>query len=315
LVQYLLSAGNYKITIIDNLSTGNLKLLEDVVKNSGGEIEDQFSPNPGKVCVYQEDILNSDPVSKIMKGQEQVVHLAAQTGVIPSLDNPLFDARVNVFGTLNLLTAAKENQVERFVFSSSAAPVGEQDPPIHETKVPKPASPYGASKLACEGYCSAFYHSFGLGTVVLRFSNLYGPNSFHKGSVIAHFIKRMRNNEPLVVYGDGEQTRDFLFTGDIVRVIEGILKNDSSLIAGQLFQLGTGIETSVNRLIQLLTKVSRMTPQIIYEDERKGEIKRNYTYIEKIKQVLDYQPKFLLEKGLKETWQWFNDNPNTSSKR
>jgi UDP-glucose 4-epimerase len=307
LVQHLLATRQYKITIIDNLSTGNFELLKEIVAGIGGEVEEQFSTDAQKVCFYKVDILDRDDVAKILKGQHLIVHLAAQTGVMPSLKDPHYDASINVFGTLNLLAAAAENQIQRFIFSSSAAPVGEQTPPIHEAKLPRPLSPYGASKLACEGYCHAFFGSYGLDTVVLRFSNLYGPNSHHKGSVIAHFIKKLLKQEPLTVYGDGDQTRDFLFTGDIVRAIHTILQHSQTPIGGELFQLGTEVETSVNHLIQLLTEVTGINPQIIHEPERKGEIKRNYTSIEKIKQQLNYQPQYQLNKGLQQTWQWFHD--------
>lgn len=308
LVDYLLQTRRYKITVVDNLSTGNYELLQKIVKHNGGDIEEQLSPFPGKVCFYRMDILEKENILKVLKGCEQVVHLAAQTGVIPSLENPLGDASLNITGTLNLLAASVEHHIQTFVFTSSAAVLGEQEPPLNEKKIPKPLSPYGASKLAGEAYCSAFYSSYGLNTVVLRFSNVYGPNSYHKGSVVALFIKKILKNEPLTIYGNGEQTRDFLYVRDITRVIHQILQNNKKKINGEIFQMGTGVETSVNQLISYLTKITGLNTGVIYEPERKGEIKRNFASIEKIKKRLRYESRFDLKKGLEQTWEWFIKN-------
>ena len=166
-------------------------------------------------------------------------------------------------------------------------------------------APYGASKLAGEAYCSAFYSSYGLNTVVLRFSNVYGPNSFHKGSVVAHFIKKILKNEPLTVYGDGKQTRDFLYVEDIVRIIEKILTSRDPKIGGEIFQLGTGIKTSVNQLVDHLKQVTDLPVNVVYEPERKGEIKLNFVSIEKIEKTLGFESQFNLKRGLEKTWQWF----------
>jgi UDP-glucose 4-epimerase len=305
LVDYLLETQRYKITVLDSLSGGNYPLLRQVVTDRGGDMEEQFSPSPEKVCFYQIDILDRQSVQQVLKGQDGAVHLAAQTGVIPSQQDPYQDAAVNITGTLNLLCAARDCSLKRFIFASSAAPLGEQTPPLDETKVPAPLAPYGASKLAGESYCSAFCGSYGLDTTVLRFSNIYGPNSFHKGSVVALFIKKLLKMKPLTVYGDGEQTRDFLYAGDIVRIIDTILQSNPQSVKGQLFQLGTGVETSVNRLIELLKQVTGLIPEMVYEPERSGEIKRNYTSIKKITRLLGYRPQFDLLQGLEKTWHWF----------
>ena len=176
---------------------------------------------------------------------------------------------------------------------------------MDEKKIPRPRAPYGASKLAGEAYCSAFFHSYGLNTVVLRFSNVYGPNSFHKGSVVAQFIKKILKNEPVIVYGDGEQTRDFLYVEDITRVIHEILQTEKKRMSGELFQLGTGIKTSVNRLISYLTDITGLNIDVVYKPERKGEIKLNFASTKKIKDRLGYTSKFELKKGLVKTWEWF----------
>ena len=166
------------------------------------------------------DIRNREGLRKIVSGSSAVVHLAAQTGVIPSLEDPAFDMEQNVGGTLNLLEACRIAGTPRFVLASSSAPLGEQEPPIDESKVPRPLSPYGASKLAGEGYCSAYAGSFGLETIALRFSNVYGPRSTYKGSVVAKFIKNILSGIPLTIYGSGGQTRDFIYVEDLCDAID-----------------------------------------------------------------------------------------------
>lgn len=305
LVRYLLETRKYKITVLDNLSSGNYQLLKETITEIGGEVEDVSSDAAKKVCFYKMDILDNKDIIRVIKDHELVVHLAAQTGVVSSQKDPFQDARVNIIGALNLLDGSVKNNVQTFVFASSAAPLGEQKPPMDEKKIPKPLAPYGASKLAGEAYCSAFYDSYGLNTVVLRFSNVYGPHSFHKGSVVAQFIKKILKNEPVTVYGDGEQTRDFLYVEDITRVIHEILQTEKKRVSGELFQLGTGVETSVNRLIFYLTDITGLNIEVVYEPERKGEIKRNFASIKKIKKRLRYEPQFELKKGLVKTWEWF----------
>lgn len=305
LTRYLIERTGHKITVLDNLSAGNFDLLKEVVEAGGKEMEYRFTPDPAAVCFLKMDILQREKIDRALEGQQGIVHLAAQTGVIPSLQNPKKDAEINITGTLNLLEAAARNHIEAFVFASSAAPLGEQEPPMDETKIPHPLSPYGASKLAAEAYCSAYYASFGLSTTVLRFSNVYGPYSFHKGSVIAHFIKRILAGKHLVIYGDGYQTRDFLYVEDVCRFIGKILETHNSKTAGEIFQLGTGVETSINELVALLNNLIDKEVEIRFEPERKGEIKRNFTNPGKLLRQLGIKTEIKLETGLQRTWEWF----------
>jgi UDP-glucose 4-epimerase len=305
LVRYLLETHKYKITVLDNLSIGNYQLLKQTIAEVGGELENGSSDPVKKVCFYKMDILDKMDMIRVIKDHDLVVHLAAQTGVISSQKDPFQDASSNIIGTLNLLDGSVKNNVQKFIFASSAAPLGEQKPPMDERKIPRPRAPYGASKLAGEAYCSAFYHSYGLNTVVLRFSNVYGPHSFHKGSVVAQFIKRILKNEPVTVYGDGEQTRDFLYVEDITRVIHELLQTQRKRMSGEFFQLGTGVETSVNRLISYLTDITGLNIDVVYKPERKGEIKQNFASIKKINKRLGYTSEFELKIGLAKTWEWF----------
>lgn len=288
LVEYLLHKTDWSIKIYDNDTT---KTLEN---------------NERTELIYG-DIRDYNALLENIKDCEYVVHLAAQTLVIDSIDNPLYDAETNVIGTINVLNASKKVGIKKVIMASSAAPLGEQEPPVNEGKVPKPSSPYGASKLSCEGYCSAFSASYDLKTVVLRFSNVYGPKSYNKGSAVAKFIKQILTNEQILLYGDGNQTRDLIHVDDICQaILLGIKKELPNNFS--LFQIGTGKETSVNRLLEIIKKEFENKKNILpfkYENARKGEILRNYTDITKAKNELGFIPEISLEEGIKTTIDWF----------
>ena len=285
LVPMLVERG-YGVRVLDNLSVGSTAVLADwPVDFVVGDIRDQAA------------------VARAVDGVDGIVHLAAHTNVIDSQSKPREDMEVNVGGTLNMLLAARDHGVGRFVMASSNAPVGECTPPIDESKPARPLSPYGASKLAGEGYCSAFYGSYGLGTVVLRFANVYGPKSVHKGSVVAKFIREVMAGKALTIYGDGAQTRDFIYSEDLCRAIIAGLESDRG---GETYQVATGIETSVSELVQLLqTAMPDYTIKIVHEGQRAGEIIKNYSSIEKARRELGWAPEMPLEEGLARTVTWF----------
>jgi UDP-glucose 4-epimerase len=227
--------------------------------------------------------------------------------VIDSVNDPRGDIEVNVGGTLNALLAARDAGASAFVFASSGAPLGSVDPPGHEGLAPRPLSPYGASKLAGEGLCSAFAGSYGLAANALRFTNVYGPFSYHKGSVVAAFMKRIMDGDPLTIYGDGGQTRDFLFVDDLCRAVIAVMDR---LPAGELFQLGTGIETSVNELVERLVALfPDREIAIRYEPARAGEVSRSFSDISHAREALDYRPSVGLDEGLRITRDWFVNAP------
>lgn len=297
LIDLLLSSGGYEISVLDNLSAGSIKYLKDVLGSHKLGLP--------YVDFVKGDIRSMSAVKQACKGVHAVVHLAAHAGVVPSVENPFYDAEVNVSGTLNLLEASRKAGVERFVFASSNAPLGVQSPPMNEDKAPRPLSPYGASKLAGEGYCSAFWGSYGLKTVVLRFSNAYGPWSMHKASVVARFIKDGMSRGTFTIYGDGSQTRDFIYSEDISRAIVGVLESRSPDICGETFHLGTGQETRVRDLAEIIKGLFGGNVETVFEPERAGEIKRNYSDIGKAGKVLGFSPSVSLEDGVKKVFDWF----------
>jgi len=308
LVKNLMEEGGHIIRIIDNLSVGTRKDLSgvcDFVETDGPSVDFTIQSETELIVA---DILDADLTVKAAEGIDVIVHLAANTGVAPSVENPRLDCEKNVFGTLNVLEAARINRTGRFIFASSGAPTGECEPPIHEEIPPHPVSPYGASKLAGEGYCSAYFHTFGIDTVCLRFGNVYGPLSGHKDSVVAKFIKNILEGEKLEIYGDGFQTRDFIFTDDLIRAIRLSAQKDD--IGGEIFQIATSNETTVSELAEKLIDIYKKTQkdkkiQIIYSSPRKGDVKRNFSDTSKASKLLKWQAEMSLEDGLKKTIKWF----------
>jgi len=265
------------------------------------------------------DIRDSEVVEKAVDGIDAVVHLAAHTGVIDSLKNPKENWDTNVNGTINLLEACRCRGISKFILASSNAVVGDQTPPIDELKLPQPLSPYGASKLAGEALCSAYYYSFGLNTICLRFANCYGPYSEHKTGVIPMYMNWANKGESLIIYGDGNQTRDFIHVHDICQAIRlALITSDSGLQTGEsnVFQIASGTETSINQLAELIKEIyagSRITSlnsqiSISYKPKRKGEIERNYSDITKAKKILGFKPEFKLRDGLKQLFKLFEES-------
>lgn len=310
LIRNLQADADHYVRILDNLTVGSvddLKQVTDFIET--GKLAAHFPVLEGhSVELVVGDILDEDLALRVVEGMDVIVHLAANTGVGPSVENPRADCITNVIGTLNFLEAARANAVRRFVFASSGAPAGECEPPIHEELPPHPVSPYGASKLAGEGYCSAYFRTFGVETVALRFSNVYGPLSSRKDSVVAKFIKNAVEGKDLEVYGDGSQTRDFIYIDDLIRAIRCAAERDH--VGGETFQIATARETTVGEIAEKLSELflkkdGSRELQITYSEPRLGDVKRNFSDISKAGRMLQWQPKMLLEDGLQKTIDWF----------
>ncbi|MCL4245665.1 MAG: NAD-dependent epimerase/dehydratase family protein, partial [Candidatus Dadabacteria bacterium] len=201
--------------------------------------------------------------------------------------------------------AARKAGAGMFVFASSNAPLGAAPPPSREDTAPRPLSPYGAAKLAGEGYCSAYHASYGLPTVALRFSNAYGPWSLHKSSVVARFIKDGLSTGRLTVYGDGSQTRDLVHVDDITRAIVLALDSDTKETAGGIFQLGTGVETAVLQAAAIVADLIGKGVRIDFAPARPGEAARSFSHIGKARGLLGYAPEVALREGVSKTLEWF----------
>jgi UDP-glucose 4-epimerase len=295
LVRRLLQA-DCQVTIYDNFSAGRFGYLDGL-----------------PVQIVEGDILDNESMVKIVREQDGVVHLAANSGVPQSLLEPRLDFEANALGTLNVLEACRAclpGRAIKFVMASSSAPLGRQKPPIREDIAPLPISPYGASKLAAEGYCLAYHGSWGLPTIALRFSNAYGPFSGHKTSVVAVYFRNILSGQTLAVEGGGNQTRDFIYVDDICRAIEAALGSD---VSGEIFQIATGRETSISELGAVISETAGQDARLSRAPARKGDVERSFSSIDKAAKMLKWSPRTELRDGLKLTWQWFKDAETRNS--
>ena len=305
LIKELLSQGD-SVRVIDNLSTGSRGDLASVSNFDELSVNNIIDAPNGLELVVG-DILDDGLAMIISKGCDVIVHFAANSGVGPSVEDPRSDCMTNVLGTFNYLEAARINGVPRFVFASSGAPAGEVEPPIHEELPPHPVSPYGASKLAGEGYCSAYYRTFGVDTVMLRFGNVYGPGSLHKNSVVAKFIRQAIVGETLEIYGNGNQTRDFIYIDDLINaVLLAVITPD---IGGETFQIATSKETTVGEMTEALMDILKSfgvySIKLENTENRLGDVERNYSDTTKARTRLGWKPTVSLTEGLLKTVQYF----------
>lgn len=272
-----------KITIIDNYSS---TAKEQV---------------PADVTVFRGDI-GDNLVSELIKKNDVVIHTAAQISVPHSMNDPLADAKTNIFGTLNLLEAARNSNISKFIYISSAAVYGNTIyNPIDELHPQNPLSPYGASKLSGEKYCLMYHQAFGLPACCIRPFNIYSPRQKPENSysgVISKFIEKVRVNENLIIFGDGSQTRDFISVHDIVDIILLLMENDQA--NGHVFNAGTGKSIMIKDLANIINNIFESSTDIQYIAEREGDIKHSCANISKAKKILGFKPKIDLEKGLME---------------
>lgn len=277
----------YEIAVLDNETAGRLAAIA--------------AP---EVTRIRADIRDAAAVRDALRGVEVVVHLAADTRVMDSIADPAHNFDVNVVGSFTVLRLAREAGVRAFINASTGGAIlGDAPAPVNEEMPARPLSPYGASKLAVEGYCSAFGGAYGMHSASLRFSNVYGPRSYHKGSIVAHFMKRLIERQELIVYGDGGQVRDFLYAGDLVKGIRAAIEAG---VTG-VYQLGSGRPTTVNALIDTLRLVvgSDVPVEVRYAPFRAGEIHTTWCDISKARRAFGFAPDTSLADGLAATWSWF----------
>lgn len=288
LCAYFHGLGGYDVVVLDNESLGDRRHIA-----------------PYGATFIAGDICNETDLDRALDGVSHVIHLAADTRVMDSIENPAHNFEVNVAGSFKLLQACRRHGVARIVAASTGGAIlGEVPAPVHEEMVAQPMAPYGASKLAMEGYLSAFSGAYGLTGCALRFSNIYGPRSFHKGSVVAHFFKQILAGRDLTVYGDGSQARDFLYIGDLVTGIRQALESD---VTGA-YQLGSGRPTTVNELLDIVRQVTgRADIPVHYEEFRAGEIHTTWCDIAKASGAFGFAPGTDLTDGMTTTWAWFLD--------
>jgi UDP-glucose 4-epimerase len=286
LVTELMNKG-YSIVVLDNLHSGKIDNLREVSSRNGFKL-------------VRGDVRDRAAVRDAVKDVDAVVHLAALIDVEESVKNPVETYDVNVTGTLNVLLEAVRKGVKRFIYASSTAVYGEANPlPLREDYPPRPESPYGASKASAECFCEAFSRSFGLNTLVLRFFNVYGPGqeSNPYSGVVTKFLKNASNGNPLIIYGDGKQTRDFIYIDDVVKAITLALEDDKG--SGEIFNVCAGRPVTINELASLVKKILARDAPIIHDGRRKGDIMYNYGDPTRACEVLGFKAEVSLEQGLK----------------
>ena len=304
LIRSLVAAGD-GVRVLDSLTGGDRSTLAEAAPFT--EVTNPSAPPAaGTVELLVGDVRSAEQVRAALVGIDTVAHLAAQTGVLPSIEKPLEDAEVNVLGTLVLLDEARRAGNVRLVVASSNAPLGETDGDFDESTAPRPLSPYGAAKLAAEAYVSAFAGSYALPAVALRFANAYGPLSRRKGSAIALFCRRILAGEPIVIYGDGSQTRDFVHVDDLVAALRAAAVRGAP---GGIYQIASGRETSVAELVERLSALAAAdlgrAPEIRHEPARAGEVRRSRPRIDRARRELGWEPRVDLDRGLAGVWGWF----------
>jgi len=285
LVEALVSRG-YQVTIIDDLSTGKKQ-------NVGKLLGD-------KVDLIQASVTDPSLLTKLFQNIDYVFHLAALPSVPRSIEAPLASHQVNITGTLNVLVSARDNGVSKVVYASSSAVYGDTPLlPKREDMTPNPQSPYAVTKVSGEYYCKVFQTVYGLDTVCLRYFNVYGPRQdpdSQYAAVIPRFISRALEGNPPIIFGDGEQTRDFTFVRDAVEA--NILAAESD--ATGVFNIGSRSRTTINELAKLIARLLATGVKPIYQEPRAGDIRHSLADISKARQI-GYNPKYSLEEGLKET--------------
>jgi UDP-glucose 4-epimerase len=293
-----------KIIIIDDMSKNSDNNLKSICKFT--KTTSSYVSSRSRVHLIKASITHTKIALQATKNIDFVVHLAAESGVDFSIKNPMRAFDTNVIGAFNYLEASRANQVKRFIFASSGAVFGDVKPPIRESDKRNPISPYGSSKLAVETYCETYSKIFKLGTTVLRFSNAYGPYSKHKNSVIHKFVRNILDKKSIRINGNGNHTRDFIYVDDIVSAIKLNFKKKNS---NDNYNISTGKETSLKKLVQLLISIfnTKYNKKIkyIYGKERLGDMLRNYSSNSKIKKDLLWKPKIKLEEGIKKTINWY----------
>jgi UDP-glucose 4-epimerase len=299
LVGALISAG-CRVAVLDNLSSGNYANLKHL---------------SGKFSFFQDDIRDQKALTAAAQDCEVIFHLAAVVSVPQTIENPIESAEINELGSLSVFEAARKKRMQRVVFSSSCAVYGD-DPrlPKRENMEPNPQSPYAVQKLAAEYYARMFYDLHGLETTVLRYFNVYGPRqdpSSPYSGVISIFMTKALLNEPAVIYGDGNQSRDFIYVQDVVRA--NLLAATTGDIGGQVINIGSGQSVRINDLWHAVCASSGRNLKPEYASKRPGDIVASLADIGRAEEILDFECEMPFKKGLEATFEWYRKNQMTDN--
>jgi len=284
-----------QVRILDNFATGREENLAELVEHKQLEL-------------VRGDITDAEAVARAVEGIDYVLHQAAIPSVPRSIEDPLGGDVVNVHGVVNVLDAARKAGVKRVVYAASSSAYGEKSPgePKVETMLPAPLSPYAAAKLAGESYLQAFYHSYGLETVALRYFNIFGPRQDPKSqyaAVIPNFVTAALRERPATIYGDGHTSRDFCFIDNAVEA--NLLACTAAGAAGEVFNVACGESTSLNQTIDIIAGIIGKKIPPIHEPPRPGDIKYSLADIGKAKTILGYTGRVKFAEGIERTIAWY----------
>lgn len=291
LAERLLKEG-FKVRIVDNFSTGRRENIADFIND---------------IELVEGDLADEKTASKAVKGVRYVFHQAALGSVPRSIEDPISTHKSNIDGTLNILLSAKEAGVKRVVVAGSSSVYGANPAlPKDESQYIAPLSPYAVTKACQEMYARAFYHSYGLETVTLRYFNVYGPRQNPHSAyaaVVPRFISALLTGRQPVIYGDGEQSRDFTFVGDVVNA--NLSAMDVEGAQGLAFNISGGKQTSVKELLQIIAGILNIPPNPKFEPARKGDVRHSFANCSLALKILGWSPRVPVEEGLKITLDYF----------
>lgn len=296
LARYILAKG-HDVVVLDNFATGKRENLTEIL---------------GRITLVEGDIRDRAAVDKALAGVSAVFHEAALGSVPRSVADPVTSHDVNVNGTINVLEACRAAGVRRVVFAASSSAYGNQkDSPKHEGMVPMPISPYAASKLSCEAYLRAYAGAFGMETLCLRYFNVFGPHQDPFGAyaaVIPAFVSRLLKGESPVVFGDGEQSRDFCFIENVCNANWLAAHAPAQVCDGKAVNIACNRQTSLNQILDQLRKLLNVDVQATYKEDRAGDVKHSLADVSLAKATIGYEPKVYFEEGLTRAIDWYKAN-------
>jgi UDP-N-acetylglucosamine 4-epimerase len=304
LVEHLLLRPHIELVrVLDNLATGNMKNIEEFESNSKFEF-------------VQGDIRDYDACLRACDGIDLISHQAALGSVPRSINDPLTTNEVNITGTLNIFTAAKEKRIKRVIYAASSSTYGDHpDLPKMEDKIGNPLSPYAVTKYVNELYAKVYANAYGLQTIGLRYFNVFGPKQNPAGpyaAVIPLFIKAVLNNEPPTINGDGETSRDFTYVANAVHANDCALFAQNTEAVNQVYNVAVGERTSLNQLFEMIKEIAGSDLAPKYAPERKGDVKHSLADISKARTLLNYHPVRTIKEGLKTTFEWYRQQHHFS---
>lgn len=292
IVKYLIAKDGVEVRVLDDLSSGKEKNLQDL-----------------KIDFICGDIRDKECVKKAVSGVDYILHLAAVPSVPRSVAKPVLTNDVNINGILNMLIAARDEGVKRFVFSSSSSLYG--DAPVMpkvETMLPMPISPYAVQKITGEYYCGVFYKLFGLKTISLRYFNVFGPSQDPESeyaAVIPKFITMLFEDKNPTIFGDGEQSRDFTYVENVIKANVMMCEKELDGCYGEAFNVACNQSISLNELVKDMNKILGKNIEPVYLDPRQGDVKHSLAGIDKIRDKAGYVPTVTVNEGLKMTIDWY----------